>query len=160
MRVLAIIMLVITLLAGAFLGYCTWGAQMQIQGVSVTMTPATDALGTYNDIVHQLENGSFYGTKYREVEYVMPDSFAFLTLTVRMQNRGLLPMEWIRIEVAPDAADAVQLPESRTPTLAGSTRSDFSATVLTRTGASEARALTITYYVLGQKFTVSYQMAE
>lgn len=160
MRVLAIVLLVVTLLAGAFFGYCLWGAQMQIQGVTVTVTPATEALGTYNDIVSQLENGSFYGTKYREVDYVMPESFAFLTLTVRMQNRGLLPMDWVRIEVEPDAADAVQLAESRTPTLAGSSRADFSTTVLTRTGASESRTLTVTYYVLGQKRTVSYDMPQ
>lgn len=158
MRVLACILVLVTLVVGAFFGYVYYGAQMQIEGITAQVTPATEVQATYDDILAQLDNGSFLGTKYHETEFLMPESFAFLSLTVRMQNRGMFPMDWIQIEVQPDAADILQLPADRTPTLAGSSRGDFSTTLLTRTGADQTRTVTVTYYVLGKQMSVTYQM--
>ncbi len=158
MRVLAWILVLATVLVGAFFGYCYYGAQMQIEGVAAAMTPAVDALATYNELTEQIAQGTFYGGKYRDAEFIMPDGYAFLTLTVRMSNQGFLSQDWIRIEVVPDPADIVQLPESRTPTLAARTRADFSATVLTQLGASTSRKIIIHYYVLGREFSIEHQM--
>lgn len=158
MRILACILVLITLLAGAFVGYCYYGAKMEIEGIAATLTPAVEAVGTYDSVRSQLANGSFLGTKYYDTEFLMPESFAFLTLTVRMSNRGMLPMDWIQIEVKPNLADALQLPAERTPSLAGNSRADFSTVILTRAGVETARKVTVKYYVLGQQFSVTYDM--
>ena len=158
MRVLTCILVLITLLVGAFFGYCYYGAHMEIEGVSASIVPATDALGTYNEIKNQTAAGSFLGTVYREADFLMPESYSFLTLTVRMKNRGLLPQDWICIEVNPDNADIAMLYNDRTPTLSGSSRADFSATLLMREGASTSRTIAVTYYVLGVPFSTIYQM--
>ena len=158
MRVIACILLLITLLAAAFLGYCYYGAQMTIEGVSVSLTPAVEALGTYNRVREQIEQGAFLGTVYRDADYLMPETYAFLTLTARMSNRGMFPQDWIAIEVAPDAADIVLLYSERTPSLPAMSRGDFHTTLLTHTGASTSRTITISYYVLGRPFSVSYEM--
>lgn len=159
MKVLAIVMVVIVVLVGAFFAYCYTGMQMQIVGVSASFTPATDALGTYDEVREQLETGAFLGTVYEEnAEFLMPESFSFLTLTVRMTNRGVFPMDWIRIEVVPDAADIAQLATDRTPTLASGGQADFSTTLLTRAGASAARTVTVRYYALGRTMEVRYAM--
>lgn len=156
MRIVAGILVLVTLLVGAFLGYCYYGAQMEIESVTATLTPATDALGTYNEVLDQLTNGTFMGTQYRETEFIMAENFAFLTLMVRMSNKGMLPQDWIQIEVQPDAADVLQLAADRTPTLSGNSRAEFSITLLTRTGVGTDRKITVTYYVLGRPFTVQY----
>ncbi len=158
MRVITCVLVLITLLVGAFLGYCYYGTQMKIISVVATVTPAQEALGTFNEATQQVENGTFSGTKYREAEYAMPNSFSFLTLTVRMENPGLLPMDWIRISVVPDAADVFQLASARTPSLAGSNRADFSTTILTRTGADTLRKIKVLYYVLGRPFEAEFNM--
>ena len=156
MRGLACVFVVITLLVGAFFGYVYYGTQMQVVGVAASMVPAVEVEATYDDIVRKLDNGSFLGEIYAETEFLMPDSYAFLTLTVRMQNRGMFPMDYIQFSVKPDSADIVQLPADRTPSLAGNSVADFSTTLLTRTGADTSREIAITYYVLGRQFTVTY----
>lgn len=158
MRVVAIILVVVTLLAGGFFAYVYYGAHMEILGVTASVTAAADALPTYDDIRAQLANGTFLGKQYSEVEFLMPESFEFLTLTVRMSNKGAFPMDWIQIEVEPDPADVLQLYESRTPSLAQNTRADFSATLLTRRGASTSRTFTVHYYFLGYKLSVTHRM--
>lgn len=158
MKVLAIVMVCLVVLVGAFLGYCYSGMQMQIEGVAASLTPATEVVATYDDIRDQLANEVFLGKVYHETEFLMPESFAFLTLTVRMTNRGVFPMDWIRIEVEPDAADILQLAADRTPTLAASSRADFSTTILTRAGASTSRTIKVTYYALGRQMEAIYKM--
>lgn len=159
MRIVAILMVLITLLVGVFFFYTYNGMRMEIEGVASMMTAAVDAIETYDGVRAQLANGSFYGQQFVETEFLMPDSFAFLTLTVRMRNPGILPMDWIRIEVEPDSADILQLPADRTPSLAAGTRGDFSTTLLTRTGASTLRRIIIHYYVLGTPLTVEHVMS-
>lgn len=158
MRVIALILVIVTLLVGAFVGYCFYGAQMQIEGVATTLTPATEAEDTFADLVSQVNNGTFTGTTYYAPEFATAENYTFMTLTVRMQNRGAIPMEWIRIEVSPDAKDVLQLAADRTPALAPNTRSDFSTTLLTHAGAPTTRKVTVTYYVLGHPFSATYDM--
>lgn len=160
MRVVAGVLLAIVVLVGAFLGYCYYGAQMQVQAAASTVTPATDATATYNSIVDQLAGGTFLGNAFYEAEMTGAENFQFLTITVRMQNRGLFPMDWIAIEITPNAADVAQLAPERTPSLAANSRGDFSTTILTRAGADTNRKITVTYYVLGQKLSTTYQMGQ
>ena len=158
MRIFAGIMVFVVAVVGIFFGYCYYGAQMQIESVTAILTPAVEMADVYNDTLEALSLDAFYGEQYRESDFLMPDSYAFLTLTVRMANRGLLPQDWIRIEVRPDASDILQLPADRTPTLAAASRGDFSTTLLTRAGAATARTVIVTYYVLGHPYQVEYAM--
>jgi len=158
MRVLTLIVVVLTLLVGAFFGYCYSGARMRIEAVYAQVTPALEAQEAFAEVTGQVADGTFYGTKYREAEFLMPDSFAFLTLSVRMENRGLFPMDWIRIEVRPDAADVLQLANDRAPSLFAGSRADFTTTLLTRLGADTTRKVIVTYYVLGRAFSAEYEM--
>lgn len=152
-------MIGIVVIVGAFFGYCYYGMQMQIEGVAASLTPAPEAMEVYDTVMDQLANEAFFGTIYQEgTEFLMPESFAFLTLTARMTNRGIFPMDWVRIEVTPDSADILQIEADRTPTLTAQSRADFSTTVLTRAGADTQREITITYYVLGRQMSVSYRM--
>lgn len=158
MRVIAGILVVLTLLVGAFFGYCYYGAQMEIIGVTTMVTPATEALGTYSQTWAQIQEGSFLGNSWRQADTSAPEAYEFLTLSVRMRNRGLFPMDWLVIEVTPQAADILQLPAERTPTLSARTTADFSTTLLTEAGGGTARTVTVTYYVLGSPFSATFEM--
>ena len=157
MRILALILVLVVLLAGAFIGYCYYGAQMRIEGVGMALTPAGEAIGTYSGLLEQLENESFAGVVYHRPDFATADDFAFLTLAVRMGNRGVLPMDWIELAVQPGMADILQLPADRTPSLAPGTRGDFSTTLLTRAGADTARTITVTYYVMGTQYSKTFE---
>ncbi len=159
MRFLAAMLLIVVLLAAGFIGYCYWGATMEIEAVAASVVPAVEAMGTYNDTVRQIRDETFLGTRYRLDDFIMPDGYTFLTLTVKLRNRGILPQDWIRIEVLPNAADIAQLYTERTPSLGGMSAGELSATVLMRSGASTDRRIRVTYYVLGTQFSVEHQMA-
>lgn len=160
MRVLAMILVFITMLVGAFFGYCYYGAQMQIEGVATSSVQATEAMGTLADIESHMRNGSFLGVSFREAEFTEPAQYEFQTITLRMKNRGMFPMDWIQFEVQPGVADVLQLPQERTPTLGANSTGDFSADILTLSGAETRHTVRISYYVLGRKITISYTMTQ
>ncbi|MDR0896912.1 MAG: hypothetical protein LBN04_03555 [Oscillospiraceae bacterium] len=154
MRVVACIVLLITLLVGAFLGYCYFGARMGIEGVTATLTPATDMPEQFAALREQVENGAFYGTKYRAADLTRPEDYAFLTLTVRMTNSGPLPQDWVRIEVTPTNADVLLLPADQPPTLSPGTSASLGAVLLTEKNAEWERHVRVTYYVMGRGLEV------
>ena len=156
MRTITGILLVAVLAVGAFFGYCWYGAQMQLVGAGTAVTPAADAGETFSSLRWQLSEGSFCGDVLRQVDLGDASEYSFVTVNVRMKNIGLFPMEWIRIEVKPVAADILQLaPEGDPPTLARMSLGEYAATFLTQ-GDGGARTYEISYYVLGRKFTKEF----
>lgn len=160
MRVLAMILVFVTMLAGAFFGYCYYGAQMQIEGAAVSRVPATEAMGTLTNVQDRMRDSSFLGVSFREAELAEPALYEFQTITLRMKNRGMFPMDWIQFEVQPGVADVLQLPQERTPTLAANSTADFSADILTLSGAELRHTVNISYYVLGRKITISHTITQ
>ncbi len=155
MRTLAILLVFFTLLVGGFLWTAYSGTQMEILSVTASVAPAVENEDLYNETRKHIQNGTFTGTVFSDTEFIMPDGYQFVTLTVRMSNTGFFPQEWIRIEVQPGDAAIAQLPETRTPSLAARSRGEFSTTVLTRFGADTQHTVTVTYYVLGHAFSVT-----
>lgn len=159
MRFLTCLLLAATLLVGAFFGYGWYGAQMQVVGAGAVKTPAEDAQGAFSELREQLSLDAFYGHPFRQITFEGPENYAFVTLTVRMKNVGLFPMEWISIEVSPDAADIAQLaPEGDAPTLGRLSLGEYTATVLTLKDADTSRTFTVRYYVLGRLFEKQFVM--
>ena len=156
MRVVAIILLFITLFVGVYFGYCYIGLAMQIESVTAEWVTVDDDMEKFVHIERQIEEGFFSGNLYAEPPLPGASEAAFLTLTVRMSNKGLLDQDWIEIHVTPREGDIALLAQERTPTLAANTRADFSVTLLTRPGAEEQRDIRISYYVLGRKYEVAY----
>lgn len=158
MRVVAVILVLLTLFVGVYFGYCYIGISMQIESVTAEWTNAEDAVDLYRHTLRQLEEGSFAGKRFDSSAIPGPEELAFLTLTVRMDNRGLLSQDWIEIHVTPKEGDVALLSQERTPTLAANTRADFSVTLLTKAGADEKHDIRVTYYVLGKQYEVRFSM--
>ena len=155
MKVLAVILMTLTLIAAVFFGFCYYGAQIRLERMTVSALPAPEDLDTWQRISDDLRNGTFTGTRFLSSELIMPESFQFVTLTLTMTNPGFFPMEFIEFSVLPDPADVLQLPAARTPSLRARSTGDFSATVLTRLGSDSPRNVTVTYCVLGHRFSVT-----
>lgn len=158
MRTIASILLLLTIIVGAYIGYCYIGITMQIDTVTSAWMPVTESMETYEHIQRQLAEGAFSGTIYTDEPFPDMEDMSFLTFTVHMGNQGLLAQDWIEIHVTPKEGDIALLPAERTPTLAAGTRSTFSATILTRSSVDGNRDIRVTYYVLGRRYEVSYSM--
>ena len=156
MRIFAWIVVLITVAAVGFLAFCYFGAQMHIVAVYPTLTPASSAPEAFAELRRQLQINAFMGTVYHEVDLSNADAFVFLTLTIRMQNKGLLDQDYIQIHVQNKPTDILQLATDRTPSLAGQSTADFSATLLIPAeNADTLRSVRVTYYVLGRPYEAS-----
>lgn|GEM_PF-2993584 len=157
MRVFAVIVLLITVTAIGLIAFCYFGAQMHIVDIYPTLTPAAGAAEAFEELKRQLKIDSFLGAVYHDVDLTNAESFAFLTLTVRMQNKGLLDQDYIQIHIQNHPADILQLAADRTPSLAGLRSADFSATLLIPAeNADVSRDVRVTYYVLGRPYEASF----
>lgn len=159
MRFLTCVIVAVTVLVGAFFGYCFYGAQVQLESVGTVKTPANEMMDSFSAVREQLSLDAFYGEQFRETEFEAPENYAFITLNVRMKNVGLFPMEWMRVEVEPNAADILQLaPQGDAPTLERMSLGEYAVTVLTLADAETRHTLTVSYYVLGRKHEKEFVM--
>ncbi|MFR6026376.1 MAG: hypothetical protein ACLUMK_07545 [Christensenellales bacterium] len=87
-----------------------------------------------------------------------------MTYTVRLQNKGFFPAEWISMElVEPKDGDVLALPDDSRHALAAGSVGDMQLTVLRRTDEEEqadtARTLRVTCYVFGRKIVFDVSVA-
>ena len=156
MKILAILALLATIAgAGAVLyGINTFAPQVVQATASVTQ--AQNVADAFDSIVSQLESGTFGGKVFGETSDLRAEECAFVTYTVRLQNKGFFPAEWISMELTdPADSDVLALPDDSRHALAAGSMGDMQMTVMQRVGengqADTARTLRITCYVFGRK---------
>lgn len=102
------------------------------------MTEAQSVADTFDDMVTRLENGTFGGRIFGGTDDLRAEDCAFVTYTVRMQNKGFFPAEWISMElVEPKDGDVLALPDDSRHALAAGSVGDMQLTVLRRTDEEE-----------------------
>ncbi|MEG0766563.1 MAG: hypothetical protein RR482_02505 [Clostridia bacterium] len=158
MKYIAWALVIVVVLVGAVMGYAYAGAHLQYEGVRVEVMPAQEQRTLYDTTRNAISLDSFTGVQFQKSDLLMPESYQWMTYTVRLSNKGVLPAEWLRIEVRPDASDVLQLGEERGFTLAAGGKGDLRGTMLTRVGAKQARMLHITYYVMGRAYSLDIDM--
>lgn len=162
LKILAIVVLVVTIAGAGAVLYGMTMLEPQVEHVSVVATPATEAQATFDALTQQVSLGTFAGTQYTDAAGLRAEDCTFLTYTVRLKNRGFFPAEWIMLEVEPwsldgSGYDMLQLADERAHVLPASSEGDLSATILRAGDASyTARNLRVVCHVFGQKveFTV------
>ena len=157
---LAIAALLATVIGAGIVLYGLNAMEPGVVQVSVTATPATQAQEMFDAVLSQVDNGTFSGTQFALADGVSAESCTFLTYTVRLQNRGFFPAEWVSLAIEPaqDGGDVLQIGGDGTHLLMARSTGDLSATLL-RTGDATvtARTLSISCYVFGQKLVVQAQ---
>ena len=79
----------------------------------------------------------------------------FMTVTVRLANKGFFPAEWISLQIQPEAGDVLQLDNNQANVLPSGSRGDIAATILhTGDAAGTRRAFGVTCYVFGRRVTI------
>lgn len=164
LKVLAILMLLITVIGAGAVLYGLMMLEPQVESVTVMATPAAQVSDTFDAVIEQTALGTFSGRQYGSTEGLEAEACTFLTYTVRLKNRGFFPAEWITLTVSPQQSadgtnrDVLQLGDESAYVLTAGSRGDLNATIL-RTGdvSDTARVLTVSCYVFGQKVEFSVQ---
>lgn len=162
---LAIAVLLVTVAAAGAVLYGLHTMTPQVASVQVSAVPAVQAQDTYDEIMRQIDEGTFAGRVFAQTQGLYPQDCTFLTYTVRLRNRGFFPAEWVSVDVEPAqqaqlSYDVLQVGGNGANVLPAGSEGDLSATIL-RVGdaSSTARNLRIVCYVFGQRmeFTVQTQ---
>ena len=151
MRVLAIAVLIVTIAGAGAVLYGINTLAPVVEQTSMLVTPAAQAQEIFDQAVAQVRDGTFTG----DAAGLDAQDCAFLTVTVRLANRGFFPAEWIALQVQPAEGDVLQLDNVQANVLASGHQGDVSATVLHAGGAENVqRAFTVSCYVFGRKITL------
>ena len=158
MKALAIAALLVTILGAGALLYAINNLSPVVVQTNVTLTPAQQAQDIFDMTTAQLANETFTGRVFGDAPSLNAQDCTFVTYTVRLENKGFFPAEWVSLDVHPaqgeDVLDICQLDNYNANVLASRTQGDIAATVLTKgDAAGTQRTYTLTCYVFGQKIT-------
>ena len=162
MKALAIIVLLVTIAGAGTLLYAVNNLSPAVVQQSVLVTPAQQAQEIFDAAADQLASETFTGRVFADASGLDAQNCAFVTYTVRLENKGFFPAEWVSLDIHPAGqADVCQLDNYSANVLASRTQGDIAATVLTSSDAADApRAYTITCYVFGQKIVLDGVIGE
>ncbi len=138
MKILAILALVATIAGAGAVLYGINTLAPQVVQTAANVTEAQSVADTFDDMVTRLENGTFGGRIFGGTDDLRAEDCAFVTYTVRLQNKGFFPAEWISMElVEPKDGDVLALPDDSRHALAAGSVGDMQLTVLRRTDEEE-----------------------
>lgn len=155
MRELAIAVLIVTIAGAGLVLYGLHTLAPVVEQTSVLVTPAAQAQEIFDSAVAQARDGTFTGRVFGGVSGLDAQDCTFLTVTVRLANRGFFPAEWIALDVQPAEGDILQLDNVQANVLASGSQGDVAATILHAGEAADTqRAFTVSCYVFGRKITL------
>ena len=156
MKVLAIAALLVTIAGAGALLYAVNHLTPVVTRAGVVVTPAWEAQEIFDTTAAQLANETFTGRVFADAAGIQAQECVFLTYTVRLENKGFFPAEWVSLDIHPSehGEDICQLDNYSANVLGSRMQGDIAATLLSRgDGARAKRAYTVTCYVLGRKMT-------
>ena len=158
LTILAIIMLAVTVVAAGVMLYGIRTMTPQIVSVTSTVTAAAQEAATFDAVRAQVDDGLFGGKVFAQEGISDAEACSFVTYTVRLENKGFFPVEWLSLDVTPLEGDILQLENASANVLLSGTQGDVHVTMLTTLEpAQRERTITLECYVFGRKKTVRVQ---
>lgn len=161
LKALAIAALLVTIAGAGLVLYGMNTLAPVVELTSVSATPAAQAQHIFDNVMGQLQRETFTGRTFAPADGLTAENCTFLTYTVRLDNRGLFPAEWISLEIQPQqsadgsAYDVLQLDNNSANVLGARSRGDLAATILHAGDAQQTqRSFTVTCYVFGRQIVI------
>jgi len=155
LKKIAIFLTVLTGLALALVGYQLYASALRLEVTRVDIASASERADAFGGLLTAARRGDLEHSLYRADIPDDPAQCALVTITLNLRNHGLLPAEWIDVEVEPMPGDYLRVPNASID-LRPLRFTDLSIVLVSSPdGAGEPRPLHITYYVLGRPMRVS-----
>lgn len=150
---------VVTLLAVLFAGYVVWAADAAVSYEGYQVESALDRSDAFNGVVSAAQSGDDSVVRYDVSNIGSAESYEFVTYTLKISNRDILPLEWIDIQLNNLNGDVLLVKPtiSDVPALNQALIS-FSLLVDRNAAAGYQRAATLTYYIYGHAKTVELEL--
>ena len=141
---------VVTLLAVLFAGYVVWASDATVSYEGYQVESALDRSDAFDGVVSAASSGDDSVVIYDISNIGSADQYVFVTYTVKIANRDILPLEWIDIQLNSQTGDVLMVKPtiSDVPAFNQSLVS-FSLLVDRSAAAGYQRTATLTYYIYG-----------
>ncbi len=151
MKVIAVILTVVTLLAVIFCGYVVYTSNASVTGTEYQVSAAADRLDLLAAVRQADENDDEKLIMYSDISEEDIDQLIFVTYTIHLKNRGILPYEWFDISLAAKTGDLAVLKYDIDDVPARGEGS-ISITILTdRSSNDYTRQATVGYFFYGHE---------
>ena len=153
MRKRTVTLAIVFLLLAAFLSLYFVGGTLSAQ-VQVITAPASEYPGAYESIMEVIRSGS--APVYFSQESLSDiDRYTLMDVTIRLNNRGLFPAEWLEVTPSGISGDvAVYSLSGAGNTVDGRSVGEMNLKMITTADVNAPRVYTVEYYVLGMKRSI------
>lgn len=156
----------ITMVVLVFLLILLAGANPSVTLTKAEAVEAADQMEVFDALMTAIDRGELASDQYRQIANRNAENYYLVTYTCAVKNRGVLPVEWIRLQLSPQPGDVALLAGAPVD-LRAFGGGEVTAVLLTEKGEAgafgfdAARDLWAEYYVLGSaKSSAAQRQAE
>lgn len=149
MRKLARALTGITMVVLVFMLVVLVGPHLRVAAPAVSAVPAGEQMELFETITAAVDRGDLGSDQYRVLESRSPDDYQLITYTCALSNAGLLPADWIRLQLSPAQGD-IAIFCGDPVDLGAFGRGEATCVLLTRADSDAAREIWAEYYLFGR----------
>lgn len=156
-RIVAWVLLAVTICVGALIAYSMYAAELAVTVDEVRVVPAGDMMEQFQALQRAVQERALLGRQFQEDPLGDSYAYEFHIYTVRLRNNGLIPADWIRLEVQPEVGDVLQSDGESTGMLPAMSSGELQAVVLAHRGSDTARKLSLTYFIWSRLYNITLE---
>ena len=131
-------------------GYLFLTAEVQVIDISAQGIPAGNDPSAFETLKASIDQQTFYGALYQKpLEWKDASEYVYLTYTLRIRNKCLVPIDMIEVQVVPQAGDILQIADLQVKSLDLKSEGDLKVQILAPKDTHPVRELIVTYYLWG-----------
>ena len=154
MRVVAWVLIGLTVCAGVLIVFSLYAAELRITVGEVRVVPAAEMQDQFLALKQAVEERALLGRQFLAEPIGEPSAYEFHIYNVHLRNNGLIPADWVRLEVRPDTGDVLQTENENANILPAMSDGELQAVVLAQQGAGTARKLSLTYFIWSRFYNI------
>lgn len=139
-----------------FLAVVFNGVVISAQQIEFSAAPATGQPELFERLLETAQRDDMGGNLYSRPTSSRPDDYRLISIKVEARNAGVLPAEWLQLQLSPKSGDVALFPEAAFDLAPFGARRVIQATLLC-TGDAEtgARDIRLSYYIFGRPMEVA-----
>jgi len=154
MRVAACALLIITICVGLLIAYSLYAAELKVTQAEVRVVPAGEMITQFQSLHRAVGERALLGKQFEEGPADDPGAYEFHVYTVGLRNNGLIPADWVRMDVRPEPGIVLQSDSESAGQVPALRSGEIQLVTLARRGSDAARQLSLTYSIWSRSYSI------
>jgi len=154
MRALAWALFLITICVGLLIVYSLYAAELGVIQAEVRVVPAGEMAPQFQALYRATQERALLGKQFDAGPTDDPGAYEFHIYTVQLRNNGLIPADWVRLDLRPETGDILQADSEGAAQLPALSSGEVQLVVLAHQGSTTARQLSLTYFIWSRLYNI------